>query len=97
MREPVRVSFLCPIACHLTLARRPRNFIDTTPEDILSLPRHFRDNGYLTLGLGKLWHQVRPKRPRQAAPSSRLSPRLSQQHFDILAQRVAGYGRLQRE
>ena len=37
-----------------------RNFIDTTPPDILSLPRHFRDNGYLTLGLGKLWHQVRP-------------------------------------
>jgi arylsulfatase A-like enzyme len=33
------------------------NFIDTVPKNTSSTPGHFRDYGYITLGLGKTFHQ----------------------------------------
>ena len=33
------------------------NFIDSNPLDTQAVPGHFRDHGYLTLGLGKTFHE----------------------------------------
>ena len=33
------------------------NFIDYVPTNVTAVPRHFRDHGYLTLGLGKGFHE----------------------------------------
>jgi len=33
------------------------NFIDSNPVDTQAIPGHFRDHGYLTLGLGKTFHE----------------------------------------
>ena len=53
--SPSRQSFLT--------SRRPDrsqvwNFIDANPLSTAALPGHFRDNGYLTLGLGKTFHEA---------------------------------------
>ena len=52
--SPSRMSFLN--------SRRPDthkvwNFIDYVPQNVTALPRHFRDHGYLALGLGKGFHE----------------------------------------
>lgn len=52
--SPSRHSFLS--------GRRPDrdqvwNFIDASPLNASAIPGHFRDNGYLTLGLGKTFHE----------------------------------------
>ena len=52
--SPSRQSFLT--------SRRPDtnkvwNFIDANPLATNAIPGHFRDNGYLTLGLGKTFHE----------------------------------------
>ena len=33
------------------------NFIDANPKTVQATPGHFRDHGYLTLGLGKIFHE----------------------------------------
>jgi len=33
------------------------NFLDRNPKEAMTTPRHFRDNGSLTLGLGKTYHE----------------------------------------
>jgi len=33
------------------------NFLDHNPKESMTTPRHFRDNGFLTLGLGKTYHE----------------------------------------
>ena len=33
------------------------NFIDTNPPEVQAIPGHFRDHGWLALGLGKSFHQ----------------------------------------
>jgi iduronate 2-sulfatase len=52
--SPSRQSFLT--------GRRPDrsqvwNFLDSNPLNASAIPGHFRDNGYLTLGLGKTFHE----------------------------------------
>jgi hypothetical protein len=52
--SPSRQSFLT--------GRRPDrsgvwNFIDANPLNVSSIPRHFRDAGYLTIGAGKTFHE----------------------------------------
>ena len=41
----------------LTIALAPHSNPKQVPPNTVSTPRHFRDNGYLTLGLGKGFHQ----------------------------------------
>jgi len=61
-RAYCQLSVCAPSRMSFMHSRRPDtsqvwNFIDTLPLDTISVPRHFRDNGYLTLGLGKAFHQ----------------------------------------
>eukprot|EP00045_Choanoeca_perplexa_P015050 m.181905 g.181905 ORF g.181905 m.181905 type:complete len:521 (-) comp16876_c0_seq4:2581-4143(-) len=61
-RSYCQISVCSPSRQSFMSSRRPNtydvwNFIDAVPTTITSLPRVFRDNGYLTLGLGKLWHE----------------------------------------
>ena len=57
-----QLSVCAPSRMSFMTSRRPDtfgvwNFIDTVPNTTLSTPRMFRDAGYLTLGLGKTFHQ----------------------------------------
>merc|ERR1712216_576606 len=61
-RAYCQISVCAPSRMSFMTSRRPDttrvwNFIDTVSVDTVSVPRHFRDNGYLTLGLGKGFHQ----------------------------------------
>lgn len=42
--------------------------IDHDLPDVLTLPRHFKDNGYETISLGKVYHQMNDDRDGWAAP-----------------------------
>ena len=61
-RAYCQISVCSPSRMSFMNSRRPDtfqtwNFIDVVPESTVSTPRHFRDNGYLTLSLGKLFHE----------------------------------------
>ena len=62
-RAYCQISVCAPSRMSFMNSRRPDttqiwNFVDVVPENTISTPRHFRDNGYLTLSLGKLFHQA---------------------------------------
>ena len=57
-----RLSVCSPSRMSFLNSRRPDtfkvwNFIDYVPTNVTAVPRHFRDHGYLTLGLGKGFHE----------------------------------------
>eukprot|EP00041_Stephanoeca_diplocostata_P018983 m.402447 g.402447 ORF g.402447 m.402447 type:complete len:633 (-) comp21178_c0_seq8:277-2175(-) len=57
-----QISVCAPSRMSFMTGRRPDtyqvwNFIDTVPENCSATPGHFRDHGYITLGLGKTFHQ----------------------------------------
>jgi len=61
-RAYCQISVCAPSRMSFMHSRRPDttqiwNFIDVVPNNTISTPRHFRDNGYLVLGLGKGFHQ----------------------------------------
>eukprot|EP01062_Namystynia_karyoxenos_P005426 TRINITY_DN118_c1_g1_i1.p1 TRINITY_DN118_c1_g1~~TRINITY_DN118_c1_g1_i1.p1 ORF type:complete len:499 (+),score=105.87 TRINITY_DN118_c1_g1_i1:74-1570(+) len=51
---PSRMSFMTGMRPD---TNRVWNFIDTVPKSTQATPGYFRDHGYLTLGLGKTFHQ----------------------------------------
>ena len=57
-----QLSVCAPSRMSFMMSRRPDtnevwNFIDTNPLNESATPGHFRDHGYITLGLGKTFHQ----------------------------------------
>ena len=57
-----QISVCAPSRMSFMMSRRPDtnevwNFIDTNPLNESATPGHFRDHGYITLGLGKTFHQ----------------------------------------
>jgi iduronate 2-sulfatase len=57
------ISVCAPSRMSFMTSRRPDssgvwNFIDTVTLDTQATPGHFKDHGYLTLGLGKMFHQA---------------------------------------
>eukprot|EP00750_Incisomonas_marina_P019135 INCI3228.2.p1 GENE.INCI3228.2~~INCI3228.2.p1 ORF type:complete len:351 (-),score=33.51 INCI3228.2:717-1769(-) len=57
-----QISVCCPSRQSFMTGLRPGtnkvwNFIDTNPNSTQATPGHFRDNGYLSLGLGKTFHE----------------------------------------
>ena len=67
-RSYCQISVCAPSRMSFMHSRRPGsfdvyNFIDTAPTETISVPRHFRDAGYLTLGLGKGFHQGADGKP----------------------------------
>jgi len=62
-RAYCQISVCAPSRMSFMTGHRPDtyqvwNFIDTVPLTTQSTPGHFKDNGYLTLGLGKAFHQA---------------------------------------
>lgn len=57
-----QISVCAPSRMSFMTSKRPDtngvwNFIDTNPLTTQATPGHFRDHGYITLGLGKTFHQ----------------------------------------
>lgn len=58
-----QISVCAPSRMSFMTSRRPDtfgvwNFIDTVPTSTQATPGHFKDHGYITLGLGKTFHQA---------------------------------------
>lgn len=61
-RAYCQISVCAPSRMSFMTSRRPDtygvwNFIDTVPTETQATPGHFKDHGYITLGLGKGFHQ----------------------------------------